>query len=373
MRADQLLVHRGLASTRAQAQRLIASGVQWLKLSHHHTAQGAMSSAEIGASSGSTSSTLSSTLYWQRIAKNGDILPDDAQIELLNDAEARYVSRGGLKLEGALKQLGLSVKGSTCLDVGQSTGGFTDCLLQLDAARVVGVDVGFGQLHDKLRSDERVLCFERVNAREPGAIAAEIAKLLADEDEAEGDDYESAFDDDNYDDGEFSPKNTATQATNTAANSTNTAPNSEVNNDIFEPEFVAEFDFIVGDLSFISQTLVLPAIAPLLKPNGCLVMLVKPQFELNFGQVGKGGIVREAALYEQVENRVREAYAEQGLTVHAWLESPIQGGDGNREFFIHATKAELRAEVQAEVQVAAPAEAVVKTKEKTKTKTIKAK
>ena len=93
MRADQLLVHRGLASTRAQAQRLIASGVQWLKLSQHHKAQGAMSSAEIGAvsvaNSNAASSTQSSTLYWQRIAKNGDILPDDAQIELLNDSEAR--------------------------------------------------------------------------------------------------------------------------------------------------------------------------------------------------------------------------------------------------------------------------------------------
>ncbi len=326
MRADQLLVHRGLASTRAQAQRLIASGVQWLKLGHHHTAQGAMSGAEIGAPSGATSSTL----YWQRIAKNGDILPDDAQIELLNDAEARYVSRGGLKLEGALKQLGLSVKGATCLDVGQSTGGFTDCLLQQGAARVVGVDVGFGQLHDKLRSDERVLCFERVNAREPGVIAAEIAKLLAGEEELDADlDEDSEFyDDENV---EFTPKNIAIQAINTPAS------------DLFEPDFVAEFDVIVGDLSFISQTLVLPAIAPLLKPNGCLVMLVKPQFELNFGQVGKGGIVREAALYEQVEKRVREAYAEEGLTVHAWLESAIQGGDGNREFFIHASKAEVKA------------------------------
>jgi 23S rRNA (cytidine1920-2'-O)/16S rRNA (cytidine1409-2'-O)-methyltransferase len=340
MRADQLLVIRGLASTRAQAQRLIASGVQWLKLSHHHTAHGAISTAEIGAisvsSSNASSSTQSSTLYWQRITKNGDILPDDAQIELLNDAEARYVSRGGLKLEGALKTLGLSVKGSTCLDVGQSTGGFTDCLLQLGAARVIGVDVGFGQLHDKLRSDERVLCFERVNAREPGVIAAEIAKLLSGEDDLDADmDGDSEFDDDDgYEDAEFTPKKIATQATNTPAS----MPNSEVNSDIFEPEFVAEFDFIVGDLSFISQTLVLPAIAPLLKPNGCLVMLVKPQFELNFGQVGKGGIVREAALYEQVEKRVRDAYMEQDLTVHAWLESPIQGGDGNREFFIHASK-----------------------------------
>ena len=356
MRADQLLVQRGLASTRAQAQRLIASGVQWLKLGHHHTAQGAMTGAEIGAATSS-----GSALYWQRIAKNGDILPDDAQIELLNDSEARYVSRGGLKLEGALKQLGLSVEGSTCLDVGQSTGGFTDCLLQLGAARVVGVDVGFGQLHDKLRSDERVLCFERVNAREPGAISSEIAKLMAGEDEEVGEDFDSEFDDDNYDDAEFTPKNTATKATNTPA----TAINLEINNDIFEPDFVAEFDFIVGNLSFISQTLVLPAIAPLLKPNGCLVMLVKPQFELNFGQVGKGGIVREAALYEQVEKRVREAYTEEGLTVHAWLESPIQGGDGNREFFIHATKAEVKAQVEA------PAEVVVKTKAKTKTKKAK--
>ena len=342
MRADQLLVHRGLASTRAQAQRLIASGVQWLKLSHHHTAQGATSSAEIGASSNTASSTTSSTLYWQRIAKNGDILPDDAQIELLNDSEARYVSRGGLKLEGALQALGLSdklsVKGSTCLDVGQSTGGFTDCLLQQGAARVVGVDVGFGQLHDKLRSDERVLCFERVNAREPGAIAAEIAKLLVGEDELDADlDEDSEFDDDSYDDEdvELTPKNIAAQAVNTSVST------------LFEPDFVAEFDFIVGDLSFISQTLVLPAIAPLLKPNGCLIMLVKPQFELNFGQVGKGGIVRETALYEQVEKRVREAYVEQGLTVHAWLESPIQGGDGNREFFIHASKVEVKTNVKA--------------------------
>ena len=324
MRADQLLVHRGLASTRAQAQRLIASGVQWLKLGHHHTAQGAMSGAEIGAASSS-----GSTLYWQRIVKNGDILPDDAQIELLNDAEARYVSRGGLKLEGALQTLGLSVKGSTCLDVGQSTGGFTDCLLQQGAARVVGVDVGFGQLHDKLRSDERVLCFERVNAREPGVIAAEIAKLLSGEEDLDADlDGDSEFDEDAYENAEVTPKSIAVKSINTPVST------------LFEPDFVAEFDFIVGDLSFISQTLVLPAIAPLLKPDGCLVMLVKPQFELNFGQVGKGGIVREAALYAQVEKRVREAYAEQGLTVHAWLESPIQGGDGNREFFIHASKTE---------------------------------
>jgi 23S rRNA (cytidine1920-2'-O)/16S rRNA (cytidine1409-2'-O)-methyltransferase len=273
IRADQLLVQRGLASTRAQAQRLIASGVQWQKLDMHNE------------------------LVWQKVIKNGDLMPDDASIELLDAAEARYVSRGGLKLEGVLQTLGLSVKGSTCLDIGQSTGGFTDCLLQQGAVRVVGADVGFGQLHDKLRTDDRVLCLEHVNAREVGAISEKIAIEIE-----------------------------AIQAINTLATG------------IFSPNFVIAFDIIVGDLSFISQTLVLPAIVPLLKANGHILMLVKPQFELNFGQVGKGGIVREAALYAQVEKRVRDAYAEQGLTVHAWLESPIQGGDGNREFFVHASK-----------------------------------
>ncbi|MBK6367329.1 MAG: TlyA family RNA methyltransferase [Polaromonas sp.] len=271
MRADQLLVHRGLASTRAQAQRLIGSGVRWLRLS----------------------SPTSAEAVWQSVAKNGDIIPDDAEIELLNDAEARYVSRGGLKLEGALLQLGLSVQDAICLDVGQSTGGFTDCLLQHGAAHVVGVDVGFGQLHDKIRSDSRVLCLEHTNAREPGLIATNII---------------------------------ATQAINTPDEGQ------------FDAEDQVTFDLIVGDLSFISQTLVLPAIAPLLKPQGQMVMLVKPQFELNFGQVGKGGIVKDEALYAQVEQRVRDAYQAQGLTVLAWMDSPIEGGDGNREFFIHACK-----------------------------------
>jgi len=155
------------------------------------------------------------------------------------------------------------------------------------------VDVGFGQLHDKIRTDSRVLCLEHTNAREPGLIATNII---------------------------------ATKAINTPDEGQ------------FDAEDQVTFDLIVGDLSFISQTLVLPAIAPLLKPQGQMVMLVKPQFELNFGQVGKGGIVKDEALYAQVEKRVRDAYQSQGLTVLAWLNSPIEGGDGNREFFIHACK-----------------------------------
>jgi 23S rRNA (cytidine1920-2'-O)/16S rRNA (cytidine1409-2'-O)-methyltransferase len=252
MRIDQLLVHRQLASTRSQAQRLIADGVEWLQ--------------------GET---------WKRVAKNGDEVPDDAQVRLLDDSEARYVSRGGLKLEAALKRTGLSAQGLMCLDVGQSTGGFTDCLLQQGAARVVGLDVGQSQLHPSLRADERVLCIEKVNARDAEAIA-------------------DAFGDD----------------------------------ELFE----VGFDLLVGDLSFISQTLVLPAVVPLLKKGGHLLVLVKPQFELQPGQVGKGGIVRDESLYPFIEQRLRDACEALDLKVLDWFVSSIEGGDGNREFFIHAIK-----------------------------------
>jgi len=249
MRIDQLLVQRQLASTRSQAQRLIADGVEWLH-------------GEV----------------WRRAAKNGDEVSEDAQVRLLDDAQARYVSRGGLKLEAALQQVGLSVTGFHCLDVGQSTGGFTDCLLHKGAASVVGVDVGSAQLHPSLRADPRVLCIEKVNARSLSAA------------------------------------------------------------DLSAPGFEPEFDLVVADLSFISQTLVLPAVVPLLKPGGTLLTLVKPQFELQPGQVGKGGIVKDAAMYPLVEQRLRDACAALGLTVSAWFDSAIAGGDGNREFFICARK-----------------------------------
>jgi 23S rRNA (cytidine1920-2'-O)/16S rRNA (cytidine1409-2'-O)-methyltransferase len=245
MRADQLLVERGLASSRSQAQRLIASGVRWL---------------DRGA--------------WKPVAKNGDEVPAEAPLELLDSAEARYVSRGGLKLEGALKDSGVSVAGKVCLDVGQSTGGFTDCLLQQGAARVTGVDVGHGQLHARLRADARVTAVEKVNARE----------LTAD-------------------------------------------------------HVGCDFDLAVGDLSFISMTLVLPAVVPVLKPGGGLLMLAKPQFELQPGQVGKHGIVTDPSLYAVVEKRVRECCAALGLQVRGWYPSAVEGGDGNREFFVYATKA----------------------------------
>ena len=281
MRIDQLLVQRQLASTRSQAQRLIAGGVEWLQND-----------------------------AWRRVAKNGDEVPLDAPIRLLDDSEARYVSRGGLKLEAALKNLGLNVTGLACLDVGQSTGGFTDCLLQHGAASVVGVDVGSAQLHPTLRADPRVLCVEKVNARSLSA-----SDLIAAYEHSTG--AEGQFDSYSADDEEDEHAD---------------------EDDVSVGEFNPAFDLVVGDLSFISQTLVLPAVVPFLKPGGILLTLVKPQFELQPGQVGKGGIVKDASFYPLIEQRLRDACADLGLTVTAWFDSPIDGGDGNREFFIGARK-----------------------------------
>lgn len=244
MRADQLLVQQGLAPSRSAAQRLIEAGaVRWL------------------ATSG-----------WTVPRKAGDELPEGCEIEITDDAELRFVSRGGLKLDGALAHCGIDVTGMTCLDVGQSTGGFTDVLLQRGAARVIGIDVGHGQLHTRLRDDPRVTALEGVNARQLDV------RLLP----------------------------------------------------------VKRFDLVVGDLSFISLTLVLAQLAPLVA--GQLLMLVKPQFELQPGDIGKGGLVKSPTSYARVEQRVRSACAACGLIVTAWFDSPIAGGDGNREFFIRAVR-----------------------------------
>ena len=294
MRADLFLVEHGHATTRSQAQRLIASGVHW---------------------------RVDEAVAWKKIAKNGDEIPANAELQLLDTTEAKYISRGGLKLEGALDATGLDVAGLRCLDIGQSTGGFTDCLLQHGAAQVVGVDVGHGQLHDSLRSDERVVCIEGVNARSLTADDLTEHYRRALHGSSLGDDAFADVEEDGY---------------------------SDQDTDGFSPVF----DFLTGDLSFISLTLVLPAVVRLLKADGQLLMLVKPQFELQPGQIGKGGIVRDAAHFDFVEKRLRDACADLGLDVKAWLASPIAGGDGNREFFIHAQKGH---EVQGEDQPLAAA------------------
>jgi 23S rRNA (cytidine1920-2'-O)/16S rRNA (cytidine1409-2'-O)-methyltransferase len=260
MRADQLLVLRGLAASRSQAARLIDTGARWL-----HRGE------------------------WKPLRKSDD-LHEDAQIKLADAAEARYVSRGGLKLEGALTATGLSVQGKACLDVGQSTGGFTDCLLQHGALGVVGVDVGHGQLHPRLRASSQVVCIEKINARTLSAPDLRAACAIHD-----------------WADSLFDAKS-------------------------------AGVELIVGDVSFISQTLLLEALVPLLQPGGHMLMLVKPQFELQPEQIGKGGIVKDPAHYAQVEQRIRSAYQAHGLAVPHYFESPIAGGDGNHEFFVHARK-----------------------------------
>lgn len=306
MRIDQLLVQRGLASTRSQAQRLIADGVEWLKMEL---------SGEV----------------WKRVAKNGDEVPDGAKIRLLDDSEARYVSRGGLKLEAALKHVGLSVTGLRCLDVGQSTGGFTDCLLQAGAQSVVGVDVGSAQLHPSLRDDTRVLCVESVNART--LSAADLIAAYADSTGAGGQFDVEPDGDDGWDDGDdFDDEDDSRPPVDASDDAEEEAVE-------LPSEFAPPFDLLVADLSFISQTLVLPAAVPLLKEGGIMLTLVKPQFELQPGQVGKGGIVKDAAMYPIVEQRLRETCADLGLTVTHWFDSAIEGGDGNREFFICARKA----------------------------------
>jgi 23S rRNA (cytidine1920-2'-O)/16S rRNA (cytidine1409-2'-O)-methyltransferase len=250
MRADQLLVHKGLAPTRSAAQRLIGSGaVRW-------------------RAAGSA---------WALPRKTGEDLPDGCEIEVTDDAELRYVSRGGLKLAAALDRCAIAVEGKTCLDLGQGTGGFTDVLLQRGAARVVGIEVGHGQLHDRLRADARVRCFEGQNARDLTGSA-------------------------------------------------------------FGAEFGERgFELIVGDVSFISLTHVLPTVAQQAAPGGQALLLVKPQFELQPQQIGKGGIVKDAAALAIVETRLWQACKALGFKVHAYFESSLAGGDGNREFFVWAS------------------------------------
>ncbi|HEY6898891.1 MAG TPA: TlyA family RNA methyltransferase, partial [Rhodocyclaceae bacterium] len=208
------------------------------------------------------------------VAKPAQLLAPNAQLFVETDEADRYVSRGGLKLAGALAHSRIDVSGMHCLDVGQSTGGFSDCLLQAGATHVLGLDVGHQQLHRKLREDARITCIEGINARSIDRVA------LSEHYPADG------------------------------------------------------FDLIVADLSFISLTKVLAQLPPLLKADGQMLLLVKPQFEVGADNLGKGGIVRDPALYAVVEADLRQAACNCGLTVVDWFDSPITGGDGNREFFM---------------------------------------
>jgi 23S rRNA (cytidine1920-2'-O)/16S rRNA (cytidine1409-2'-O)-methyltransferase len=249
-RADIHLVGSGLVASRSQAQRLITAGqVEWLDVEGH----------------------------WHTVSKSNLLLPESCTLRLTEAGETRYVSRGGLKLAGALAHTGMRVENLTCLDIGQSTGGFTDCLLQQGAARVIGVDVGHGQLHAQLLADPRVVCVEKVNAR-----ALPVTLLQHNQGEA--------------------------------------------------------FPFSVMDVSFISQTLILTALASLLAHGSHILALVKPQFEASPEDINKQGLIKKTDTYARVEQRIREAYGINGFDVLDYFPCAITGGDGNREYFIYARK-----------------------------------
>jgi len=208
--------------------------------------------------------------------KAGEELCLEAQLRVTDDAELRWASRGGLKLDGSLALVGLDVTGLTCLDVGQSTGGFTDVLLNHGAARVVGFDVGHSQLNERLRSDPRVVALEGLHVRELAGSAL-VRHMPA-----------------------------------------------------------GGFDFLVADLSFISLAGALTHIAPWLKPGGNALLLAKPQFEVGRGHVGKGGLVKDVRQIERVEATFRHACAAVQWRVRDYFASPVAGGDGNSEFFVWA-------------------------------------
>ncbi len=245
-RADLLLVERGLASSRTLAQRLIDAG---------RVRAGSLT-----------------------VRKASESIDPHATLSVTPGDEDRFVSRGGVKLAAALGAAGIDPRGLRCLDIGQSTGGFTDCLLQHGAARVVGVDVGHGQLHPRLGAEPRVIAIEGVNAR------AIDAAVLGDSMPASG------------------------------------------------------FDLIVVDVSFISLSLVLPALAALAVCDAALVALVKPQFEVGRGGLDRRGIVRDPGAYPQVRERIERAARAAGWRPQHWIDSPIAGGDGNREFFLAARR-----------------------------------
>ena len=235
-RIDILLQTRGIAESRTKAQAMIMAGVV---LVNEH-----------------------------RVEKPSETYQDDVPIRIKGESpESRYVSRGGLKLEKALEEFHIDAAGFCCLDIGSSTGGFTDCLLRHGAERVYAIDSGTNQLAWKLRNDPRVEVRENTNAR-----------------------------------------------------------------DLKPNDFQAAFDLIVMDVSFISVTKIFPALMDLLARGGRIITLIKPQFEVGRGEVGKGGIVREPEKHERVVREINEFAGKLGLACLGVIESPILGAEGNKEF-----------------------------------------
>lgn len=241
-RLDILVTERGLAESREKAKTLIMAGQVYVD--------------------------------GQKADKPGDTFSDDAAVEVRGKG-LPYVSRGGLKLEKAMREFGLQLQGRTCMDIGASTGGFTDCMLQNGAQRVYSVDVGYGQLAWSLRTDPRVVNLERTNAR--------------------------------Y---------------------------------LTREQVPEEIDFFSVDVSFISLTLILPAVRPLLAEHGQAVCLIKPQFEAGREKVGKKGVVRDKAVHEEVIEKIRSFALENGFSVLGLTFSPVKGPEGNIEYLIYLERSE---------------------------------
>ncbi|MBC7372049.1 MAG: TlyA family RNA methyltransferase [Bdellovibrionaceae bacterium] len=252
MRLDVYLLQKKLAMSRSHAQELIKGRLVYQLKNEQRTLL---------------------------LKSNHQVEEDQADIFVEAGPANRFVSRGGLKLEGALAHTKINVIDLLVLDVGISTGGFTDCLLQSGARAILGVDVGHGQVHSQIKNDPRLKVIEGLNAR-------------------------------------------------------NIAENSEV----IAAMPSAGFDLIVMDVSFISILLIIPQLVPLLKVGGQLLSLVKPQFEVGPEGLGKGGLVKDPGLYSGVEDRVKDICLGAGLTVQDYFASPIEGKDGNKEFFILAKK-----------------------------------
>tara|TARA_Y100000310_G_scaffold330235_1_gene401546 strand:+ start:782 stop:1540 length:759 start_codon:yes stop_codon:yes gene_type:complete len=249
-RIDQLLTEKQLCKSRSQAQTFISQGKVFI--------------FDKG--------------LWVAVAKPSLKVSEDVEIKLELDEDDRYVSRGALKLAGALSASNLNIQGYTVLDVGQSTGGFTDCALQHGAAKVVGVEVGHDQLDRRLRERDDVVCLEGLNARHLST----------------------------QDLGEHYPEK--------------------------------GFDAAVMDVSFISQTKILPQLPSLIRSGGYLITLVKPQFELGKEAIGKGGIVKDQHKVQQLEADMKQLIEQLGFSVISYEKSVIKGGDGNQEFVLFAQR-----------------------------------
>lgn len=248
VRVDLLLSERGLAKSRSQAQTFINEG----RVSYRQADK------------------------WLTVSKTSLKLSPQCELKVTPHEADKYVSRGALKLQGALQHTGLDISGFQVLDVGQSTGGFSDCAIQHGAAQVVGVEVGHDQLDPRLRQDKRIICLEGINARH------------------------------------------LTQA------------------DLGEHYPSAGFDLVVMDVSFISQSKILPNLPALLKPQGHLITLVKPQFEVGKEFIGKGGLVKGTAPITQLAKDMQQQVSQLGFQVHCYIESTIKGGDGNQEYLMWA-------------------------------------